>query len=134
MALLEFLSDSPYLQDDVIGWALINKTAISLCVMALAIEWCINVQLVIVIIGPRSALLPEHNGLEQTWWLVADNILEAFLQINIIPLHPCAKYVRADSRFSPSQWEMVLLCNHISLIGWAKPRISPVCVATWQPF
>ena len=31
---------------------------------------------------------------------------------------------KADSRFAPSQWEMALLCNDVSLAGH-KPRISP---------
>ena len=34
----------------------------------------------------------------------------------------------ADSRFVPSQWEMVLLCNDVSLAG-CKPRISPAAPA-----
>ena len=38
--------------------------------------------------------------------------------------------LRADSRFAPSQWEMALLCNKVSLAG-CKPRISPVCWATF---
>ena len=38
-------------------------------------------------------------------------------------------YVRADSRFVPSQWETLLRSNAISHWLGCKPRISPVCSA-----
>ena len=47
------------------------------------------------------------------------------------------QWLRADSRFAPSQWETALLCNHVShwlgaSVESALWPITTTCYAGWQ--
>ena len=49
-----------------------------------------------------------------------------------MPCHTqdCAACVRADSRFAPSQWEMVLLCKDVS--HWLGTNLESALLCAWQ--
>ena len=40
--------------------------------------------------------------------------LETNTIVERLGVPPCGKYIRADSRFAPGQWETALLCNDVS--------------------